>query len=89
MLRPVRRDYDERMKRIIQVRIFRGEKYYVAECFDLPVVTQGATLDELMRNVKEAIDLQLEGENPADFGLAPSASILASYELDPEPQAHA
>ena len=66
--------YDEEMKRIIQVRIFRGEKYFVAECFDLPVVTQAATLDELMKNVKEAIALQLEGENPADFGLAPDAS---------------
>jgi predicted RNase H-like HicB family nuclease len=76
------------MKRIIQVRVFRGDKYSVAECFDLPVVTQAATLDELMSNVKEAIALQLEGENPADFGLAPGASILASYELEPEPQAH-
>ena len=81
--------YDAEMKRIIQVRIFRGKKYFVAECFDLPVVTQAATLDELMKNVKEAIALQLEGENSADFGLAPGASILASYELEPEPQAHA
>ena len=77
------------MKRIIQVRIFRGEKFFVAECFDLPVVTQATTLDELMKNVKEAIGLQLEGENPGDFGLAPDASILASYELESEPQAHA
>ena len=77
------------MKRIIQVRVFRGDKYYVAECFDLPVVTQATTLDELMSNVKEAIALQLEGEDPADFGLAAGAPILASYELEPEPQAHA
>ena len=77
------------MKKIIQVRIFRGDKYYVAECFDLPVVTQAATLDELMSNVKEAISLQLEGENPADFGLAPNSSILASYELEAEPETHA
>jgi predicted RNase H-like HicB family nuclease len=81
--------YDSNMKRIIHVRIFRGEKYFVAECFDLPVVTQAATLDELMKNVKEAIALQLEGEDPAEFGLAPDASILASYELEPEPQVHA
>jgi predicted RNase H-like HicB family nuclease len=77
------------MKRIIQVRVFRGDSYFVAECFDLPVVTQAKTLDELMVNVKEAIALQLEGEDPADFGLAPGASILASYELEPEPQVHA
>jgi predicted RNase H-like HicB family nuclease len=71
------------------VRIFRGDKYFVAECFDLPIVTQALTVDELMKNVKEAIALQLEGEDPAHFGLAPDASILASYELEPEPQIHA
>jgi len=70
------------MKRIMQVRVSRGEKYFVAECFDLPFVTQGNTLDELFSNIKEAIALQLEGENPADFGLAPDASVLASYELN-------
>ena len=32
---------------------------------------------------------ELEGEDPAHFGLAPDASILASYELEPEPQIHA
>ena len=48
------------MKRIIQVKIYKGEKYYVAECFDLPVVTQGKTLDEVVKNVKEAISLHLE-----------------------------
>ncbi len=35
------------MKQIIHVRIFRGDSYYVAECLDLPVVTQAKTLDEL------------------------------------------
>ena len=56
------------MKRIIQVRVFRGEKYFVAECFDLPVVTQAKTLDELIVNIQEAIALQLDGEDPAEFG---------------------
>jgi len=77
------------MKRIIHVRVFQGDKQFVAECFDLPVVTQAATLDELMANVREAISLQLEGEDPADFGLSPDASILASFEFEAEPQAHA
>src|SRR5260370_33938169 len=52
--------YDAGMKRIIQVRIFRGEKYFVAECVDLPVVTQAATLDELMNHGHEATALQIE-----------------------------
>jgi predicted RNase H-like HicB family nuclease len=89
LLRAASRGYHFIMKRIIQVRVSRGEKYFVAECFDLPVVTQAATLDELFSNIKEAIALQLEGENPADFGLAPDASILASYELELEPREHA
>ena len=70
------------MKKIIQVHIYKGEKYYVAECLDLPVVTQGKTLDELAANLKEAITLQLEGENLADFGLDANPSILANLELD-------
>jgi len=41
------------MKRIIHVRVLCGDKYFVAECFDLPVVTQALTLDELTENVKE------------------------------------
>ena len=70
------------MKKIIQVRIFRGENLFVAECLDLPVVTQAPTLDELAENLREAISLQLEGEDPAAFGLAPDPSVLASFEVD-------
>lgn len=71
------------MRKIIQVYIYRGEKYFIAECADLPVVTQGKTLDELAENLKEAIALQLENENPADFGLIEKPSVLASFELEP------
>jgi len=70
------------MRRIIQVRIFRGETKYVAECLDLPVVTEGDTLDELTANIREAVLLHLEGENLADLGFDPSPTILATMELD-------
>jgi predicted RNase H-like HicB family nuclease len=49
------------MKKIIQVHIFKGENHFIAECLDLPVVTQGTTLDELAQNLREAIALQLGG----------------------------
>ncbi len=52
------------MKRVIQVRITRGESYYVAECLDLPVVTQGKTISELTSNLEEAIALHFEEEEP-------------------------
>lgn len=70
------------MKKIIQVHIYKGEKYYIAECLDLPVVTQDKTLDELISNLKEAIKLQLEGENLANFDLAAKPSIMANLEVD-------
>jgi len=44
------------------------EKGYVAECLDLAVVTQGETLDETMQNLREAIQLHLEGEDRELFG---------------------
>jgi predicted RNase H-like HicB family nuclease len=71
------------MKKIIQARIYRGEKYYVAECLDLPVVTQGKTLDEVTQNLRKAIALHLEGENLADFDLEKESSVLARFELEP------
>ena len=70
------------MKRTIQVRIFRGETKFVAECLDLPVVTEGATLDELAANIREAIALHLEGEDLAKLGLANDPTVLATMELD-------
>lgn len=69
------------MKKIIQFHIYRGDKYYVAQGVDLPIVTQGKTLDELTKNIQEAVELQLEGEDLADFDLAPEPSVLANFEL--------
>ena len=70
------------MKHTIQVRIFRGERQYVAECLDLPVVTQAPTLDDLAANIQEAISLHLEGEDLQELGFAPSPTILATMELE-------
>lgn len=70
------------MKRTIQVRIIRGEQQFVAECLDLPVVTQAPTLEELTENIREAIALHLEGEDLAALGFAAHPTILATLELD-------
>jgi predicted RNase H-like HicB family nuclease len=69
------------VKRTIQVRIFRGEQQHVAECLDLPVVTEAPTLDQLAANIREAISLHLEGENLAELGFAEDPTILATMEL--------
>jgi predicted RNase H-like HicB family nuclease len=70
------------MKRTIQVRITKGERQFVAECLDLPVVTQAATLDELALNIREAIGLHLDGEDLAELGFCSDPTILATMEIE-------
>ncbi len=47
------------MKQIIQFQISKGDKYYVAQGVDLPIITQAKTLDELTKNIQEATELYI------------------------------
>lgn len=69
------------MKSIIQFTIQKYKKYYVAQGVELAIVTQGKTLDELARNINEAVALHLEGENLAELGLVEKPSVLVNFEL--------
>ena len=69
------------MKSIIQFHLFKGDTHYIAQGIDLPVVTQGETLDELVKNLAEAVELQLADENLADFDLVAPTSVLINFEL--------
>lgn len=68
----------------IKAVIRKGETQYVAECVEIAVVTQGATIAETLDNLQEAVSLHLEGEDPAEFGLAPDPSILVTMEMELE-----
>lgn len=59
------------------------ESGFVAECMELPVITQGATLDEVMANLREAVSLHFEGEDLAQLGFARHPSIIANFEMEP------
>ena len=69
------------MKNIIQFKISKGERYFIGEGIDLPIVTQGKTIDEVVSNIKEALQLQLEGEQLAELDISPHAAILVNLEL--------
>lgn len=69
------------LKHTIQFRIFRGERMFVAESLDLPVVTQADTLDQLTANIQEAVALHLEDEDLEELGLAPNPTVIATMEL--------
>ena len=50
---------------------------------EIPVVTQGRTLDEVTRNLQEAVALHLDGEDLAALGLAASPTVVVTMELQP------
>lgn len=41
-------------------KIWKEDKYYIARCPELGVTTQGKTLAEAKKNLKEAVELHLE-----------------------------
>jgi predicted RNase H-like HicB family nuclease len=71
------------LQHTIKAIVRKGESHYVAECVEIPVVTQGKTLDETARNLQEAVELHLEGENLAELGLAPHPTLIVTMELEP------
>lgn len=71
------------LQKNIKAVIRRGEDYYVAECVEISVVTQGKTLDETVSNLQEAVSLHLNGEDLEEFGLAPNPTLLVTMEIEP------
>ena len=71
------------MHHSIKAFIYKGDSHYIAECHEIAVVTQGKTLDETIANLKEAVALHLESEDPAAFDLIPNPSLLVTLELEP------
>ena len=71
------------LQQTIKAVVRKGDQYYVAECVEIAVVTQGRTLDETLSNLREAVALHLDGENAADFGLVQKPTILVTMELEP------
>ncbi len=67
-------------KKTLHFEIKFGESRYYAESLDLPVVTQGKTLDETIANLREAVTLHLDGEDLAALGFAAEPVILITFE---------
>jgi predicted RNase H-like HicB family nuclease len=69
------------MKRTIQIAIRRGERKYIAECLEFPIVTEASSLDELVRNIEDSVALFLKDEDLSELGLAERPVVLATLEL--------
>lgn len=72
------------LKHTVHAVIRSGEeRWFVAECLEIAVVTQGRTVDETLSNLKEAVSLYFEGEDLAALGFAPAPTVVVSIDVEP------
>ena len=64
----------------IHVVISESEGWYVAECLEVAVVTQGRSLDETLANLRSALELHLDAEELEFAGLTSSPRLIVSHE---------
>ena len=60
--------------------IKKGEKQFVALCPELDVVSQGYTIEEALKNLKEAVELYIE-EMGIPEGIEESDTIIVRFEV--------
>ncbi len=73
------------LRRIIHAVVFEGDRFFVADCLEIPVVTQGLTIDETLSNLREAVALHMEDEDLEEVGLVRNPTISVSVTLELEP----
>ena len=60
--------------------VVREGAWFVAECLEIAVVTQGRSLDETADALREAVALHVDGEDTALLVLVPSPRLVIQYE---------
>ncbi len=65
----------------LTVVVTRERKFYVAECLELGVASQGESFDEALANLREAVHLYLKGEDPATLNLPTAAPVVTTIEV--------
>ncbi|MFC2158429.1 type II toxin-antitoxin system HicB family antitoxin [Acidobacteriota bacterium] len=61
--------------------ITQEEKWYVALCIELGVVSQGHTIDEAKKNLQEAVELYLESFGTEDLPESNGEVLLYPLEV--------
>jgi len=60
--------------------IRKSEKQFVALCPELDVVSQGYTIEESIKNLKEAVELYIE-EMGIPYGTCKGETIVVSFDV--------
>ena len=64
----------------IHAFVAESEGWYVAECLEVAVVTQGRSLDETLANLRSALALHLDDDERARAGLSSAPRLVVSFE---------
>ena len=69
------------MTYICSTVIVQEGKWYVARCVELGVASQGKTLEEAQRNLREAVELYLEDQPKSKKLLSKKAPLLTTLQI--------
>ncbi len=70
------------MSRKFSAIVEKEGKLYVALCPELDVASQGKTIEDSLKNLKEAVQLYLETASPAELkSLSSSAPLITTLEV--------
>ena len=69
------------MSMTFSVKVYKGEKMYVARVAELGITTQGKTRSEAKRNLREAIQVHLEAM--ADYAIEHGRVAISKGQLVP------
>ncbi|MFQ5862831.1 MAG: type II toxin-antitoxin system HicB family antitoxin [Candidatus Brocadiales bacterium] len=61
--------------------ITKEEKWYVAHCIELGVVSQGKTIEDAKKNLQEAVELYLESFGHEDVPESKGEVVLYQVEV--------
>jgi predicted RNase H-like HicB family nuclease len=70
------------MTRKFTIIITKEKKWYVARCIELGVVSQGKTVEEAQKNLREAVGLYLEDNPKIKTGLSGAAPLITTFDLN-------
>jgi len=67
---------NESLETSVVVDVRKGDKNLIGVCERLGVITEGRDVDELRRNLREAIDLSLEDGENLEYGICEKPEIV-------------
>lgn len=62
--------------------IIQEGKWYIARCAELGVVSQGKTIEEAQKNLKEAVELYLEDNQESKKFFSQKTPLVTTLELE-------